>query len=176
MRMILAILALFGVMASASAQHSHGGDYAAMKSREIKALSSDQITQLREGRGMGLSLPAELNSYPGPMHVLDMRDTLSLTAAQQAKIEAVYQAMSMEAKAIGAQIVAAEGRLDRMFATSSAKNEAVTALLDEIAQLSGRLRAVHILAHMETRASLDRHQIALYDRARGYAASAGHRH
>ncbi len=47
--------------------------YAEMKDRAIKALSEQQIADLKGGKGMGLALPAELNGYPGPMHVLRIR-------------------------------------------------------------------------------------------------------
>ena len=44
--------------------------YAGMQARPVKALSDQQIADLKAGRGMGLALPAELNGYPGPSHVL----------------------------------------------------------------------------------------------------------
>ena len=37
-----------------------------MTARPIKALSAQNIDDLRNGRGMGQSMPAELNGYPGP--------------------------------------------------------------------------------------------------------------
>ena len=52
--------------------HSH---YASMQSRDIKALSASDIEGLRAGRGMSLALAAELNGYPGPLHVLELGDT-----------------------------------------------------------------------------------------------------
>ena len=48
-----------------------------------------------------------------------------------------------------------------------------------IAGLQGRLRAVHLAAHLETRALLSAEQIARYDALRGYAGNAtpaGHHH
>jgi hypothetical protein len=47
-----------------------------------------------------------------------------------------------------------------------------------IGELSGRLRSVHLAAHLETRAMLHPDQIALYQRLRGYGdpASAAHHH
>jgi hypothetical protein len=36
-------------------------------------LSEQQVAYLKAGRGMGLALPAELNGYPGPAHVLSIR-------------------------------------------------------------------------------------------------------
>jgi hypothetical protein len=37
---------------------------------------------------MGLALPAELNGYPGPIHVLELSDKLGLSAEQKSRIEA----------------------------------------------------------------------------------------
>jgi hypothetical protein len=51
------------VAASAYAQTPYSG----MQTRPIKALSEQQVGDLRAGRGMGLALAAELNGYPGPV-------------------------------------------------------------------------------------------------------------
>ena len=70
--MNLAIAAIFGMAlmtTPALAQHQHGQHhqtpYAGMQQREVKALSEQQIADLKAGRGMGLALAAELNGYPG---------------------------------------------------------------------------------------------------------------
>ena len=54
--------------------------YAGMQARSIKALSEQQIADLKAGRGMGLALAAELNGYPGPAHVLEVADQLGLSS------------------------------------------------------------------------------------------------
>lgn len=53
--------------------------YAGMQSRQIKALSDQQIGDLRAGRGMGLALTAELNGYPGPSHLVELADQLGFS-------------------------------------------------------------------------------------------------
>jgi hypothetical protein len=53
--------------------------YAGLQARSIKALSAEQIADLKAGRGMSLALAAELNGYPGPRHVLELGEQLSLT-------------------------------------------------------------------------------------------------
>ena len=53
--------------------------YAGMQTRPIKALSAQQIEDLKAGRGMGLALAAELNGYPGPSHVLELSERLALS-------------------------------------------------------------------------------------------------
>jgi len=170
---IATLLVLMGWAGTAHAQHQHGSGYAAMTARPIKALSEEQVTQLREGRGMGLSLPAELNSYPGPMHALELADALQLTADQRTRLNAVKQEMSTSAIALGHQVIAAEAQLDHAFASGSADPSAVVRQLADIGRLNGELRSVHILAHMETRALLTPEQVARYDSARGYHRPAG---
>jgi hypothetical protein len=46
--------------------------YAGWQARSIKALSRQQIEDYLQGRGMSMALPAELNGYPGPRHVLEL--------------------------------------------------------------------------------------------------------
>ena len=71
--------------------------YGAMTSRHIKALSHEDIQGLREGRGMGFALAAELNSYPGPKHVLEMADVLKLTVDQRTKVQQSHDEMKSSA-------------------------------------------------------------------------------
>ncbi len=67
MRSLVVAIILSFVASVALAQ----SPYAGMQTRPIKALSDQQITDLKAGRGMGLALHAELNGYPGPAHVLE---------------------------------------------------------------------------------------------------------
>ena len=64
--------------AAACAQSPYVND----QGRALKALSADEAAGYLEGRGLGLAKPAELNGYPGPMHVLELADALALTPAQ----------------------------------------------------------------------------------------------
>ena len=52
--------------------------YSGQETRDIKALSDDERRRLLEGHGMGMALPAELNRYPGPKHVLELAGELDL--------------------------------------------------------------------------------------------------
>ena len=68
---------------------------------------------------MGLARAAELNSYPGPMHVLELADRLALTEDQRAATQALMARMRSEAQRVGAAIIAAEQTLDRDFARAA---------------------------------------------------------
>ncbi len=69
----LALVASIPMMIGNSAAQSPGS-YAG-----IKALSAEQIADLRTGRGMSFALAAELNGCPGPRHVLKLAEQLGLT-------------------------------------------------------------------------------------------------
>src|SRR6266511_1672400 len=71
--------------------------YAGLQAESIKALSEQQIADLKAGRGMSLALAAELNGYPGPLHVLEHSNALGLSEAQRAKMQELIAAMKAEA-------------------------------------------------------------------------------
>jgi Spy/CpxP family protein refolding chaperone len=156
---------------AAVAQHSPG--YAEFQQRDIKALSPEQVRDLHEGRGMGLSLPAELNGSPGPMHVLQLRDKLGVTSAQASQIEQVRTEMTAAARRLGASIVQEERALDAAFKSGTADEPMVQSLAERIGALNGELRAAHLVAHLKTRRLLTPTQVAAYDAERGYAGQAG---
>jgi hypothetical protein len=49
--------------------------YAGQQHRIIKALSEEEIAALLKGEGLGMAKAAELNGYPGPLHVLTLVKT-----------------------------------------------------------------------------------------------------
>jgi hypothetical protein len=44
--------------------------------RSRQALSDQEVSALLDGHGAGFAKAAELNGYPGPMHVLELADRL----------------------------------------------------------------------------------------------------
>ena len=72
--------------------------YAGQQARTIKALLDDDIAALRKGEGMGMAKAAELNGYPGPVHVLALAAQLGLTETQQRDVRAIFERMSAAAK------------------------------------------------------------------------------
>jgi Spy/CpxP family protein refolding chaperone len=155
-----------GAMAGAPMQ-----TYAGLEGRRIKALAEPDRAAFVEGRGMGLALAAELNGYPGPMHVLEHADALRLTSAQRAITEALRDRMLGEARVLGARIVAMEEELDRLFATGAAETASLAALTASIGALNGRLREVHLATHIAMHDALEPEQRATYVQLRGYAGA-----
>jgi len=166
----LLLLSLAVLTGPANAIAAAPSPYAGQEGRAIKALSPHEIEDLRAGRGMGLAKVAELNSYPGPAHVLELAEELRLTTAQQRIVEARREHMSAEARRLGAAILEEERTLDTAFATSRITPDDLRERTLRIGELQGRLRASHLAAHLDVRAALAPDQIAAYDRLRGYNA------
>lgn len=170
-------LAPFAIAIALSAALPAGaGDqpYGGFETRGIAALSGADIEGLLEGRGMGYALPAELNGYPGPTHVLDAAEALELTPGQAEAVRAVFDRMNARARVLGAEFVAAEAALDAAFGDGTVTPEVLGALTAEAARIEADLRATHLAAHLEITPILTRHQIAAYNRLRGYAAGDAH--
>lgn len=146
--------------------------YAGMQSRQVKALSEQQIADLRAGRGMGLALAAELNGYPGPSHVVDLADQLGLTAEQRSKVQEMFSAMKTETTPIGNRLIEQESDLDRQFADRTITAESLGSATAAISKTQGELRQAHLRYHLLTAAILDGAQLAKYAELRGYAAEA----
>ena len=149
--------------------------YAGQQSREIKALSAEETRQYLAGAGMGYAKPAELNGYPGPMHVLENADGLALTPEQREQTTALMQAHKEEAKAIGAKLVAAERELDALFRSKTAERAALAKAVSAAAQMQASYRLSHLETHRRMRELLTAEQIARYDALRGYADADVHR-
>lgn len=181
MRASLAVFVLPLALAVTPASAQHGGHghgrhvpsaaapYAGLQTREAAGLDVDEIADLRAGRGMGFALPAELNGYPGPMHVLELADRLSLGPAQRARMEELRAQMLAEARRLGEALIAAERDLDAVFRRGTATAAEVDAATEGAALARGRVRAAHLRVHLATRDALTPEQRAAYARLRGYA-------
>lgn len=169
MRLAIAVLALMTVSSSASAQHQHGqSPYSGMQQRPVKALSDQQIADLRDGKGMGLALAAELNGYPGPAHVLELAGQLQLTREQHQRFQQLFDAMKAEAVPVGEKLIEQEAALDREFLERRISPELLQRLTARIGDTQGQLRAIHLKYHLTTVDILSLHQRHRYAELRGY--------
>ena len=150
--------------------------YAGLQTRSIKALSDQQIADLREGRGMGLALPAELNGYPGPAHLLELADQIGLSDSQRSAIQLLFNAMKAETIPLGERLIGQEATLDGLFSTHHATEENVAAATAEIGATQAKLRAAHLKYHLSTLALLQPERIQRYAQLRGYGGGDHHHH
>ena len=142
--------------------------YAGEEARPIKSLSQEQIDGYLNARGMGLAKAAELNGYPGPMHVLQLKEQLGLTARQVQETQRAFDEMKSSATEIGRAIVQRERELDDAFARRTIDGKLLDEKVNEIGRLGAALRAAHLRAHLRMREMLTPRQIEKYDELRGY--------
>lgn len=174
MRRLLVVTAFIQFALSSGitfAQAEHESKYARQEQREIKSLSREDIGELRRGGGWGFAKAAELNGVPGPAHLLELKDRIPLSAAQIAKVSAIY--VDMKARAInqGDRLIELERQLENLFRTGAISDTRLRALLGEIADVRGRLRYTHLVAHLAVSEFLTETQIARYNALRGYEGS-----
>ena len=167
------VMALFFVSGFAQAQHQ---PYAGQQEREVKALSPDEVKQFLSGAGMGYAKSAELNRFPGPMHVLELAEKLDLTPEQRVRTKSLMDTHKAEARAIGTKRVEAERAIEMLFRSGSVDDTALAKSVREAAVLEGEYRLAHLETHRRMRALLSDEQVARYVRLRGYESAAAVSH
>ena len=125
---------------------------------------------------MGFALPAELNGYPGPIHVLELGDRLGLTGEQRTRVQDLHAAMRAETVPLGERLIAQETELDRQFATKSVTPASLQATTAAIGSTQGALRGAHLHYHLSTLEVLTPEQVHRYGELRGYGTSGGQGH
>lgn len=180
--LLLALLASAPAFAQPSGTHdpaTHGkpgagqtSGYSGMELRDVKALSGGEIADLEAGRGMGLALAAELNGYPGPVHVLELAEQLALTPSQRLRTKDLLETTKAKTISLGRGIIALERRLDGLFAEKRITADALAETTARIAAEQGKLRAAHLRSHLEMAKELTLWQVTRYATLRGYAAAA----
>ena len=117
---------------------------------------------------MGYAKTAELNGYPGPMHVIELARPLGLSAEQRSASEQLMASHKAKARALGAQLLEAERALDAAFATQQIDAQRLEILTQRIGTVQATLRAEHLRTHIQQTALLKPEQIVSYQNLRGY--------
>ena len=176
MNPLLVLVSIAVVLTSGPTLAQSQQPYAGLEGRSTKALSEQQIADLRAGRGMGLALAAELNGYPGPRHVLELAESLHLSDQQRAKIQELFGALEVEALPLGERLIAQEAELDKAFADKTITAAALAASTQPIGATHAALRRAHLKYHLYTIEVLTPTQIEQYAALRGYKGGAQHPH
>ena len=156
---------LFGRAATTWGQHGHSGGHEQGHQTALAcATEFDQV--VGEGRGFGMAFAADQNGYPGPMHVLELKDRLKLTADQEAKMRELMHAMFVESRPKSTRLLEAEAKLRPLFAGHAADDAALRTAVDEVERARSEVRLVHLLTHLKTRDLLTEDQRRIYHQAR----------
>ena len=141
----------------------------AAHAQPLKGLSGEEVSQYLSGAGMGYAKAAELNHFPGPMHVLELGDRLGLSERQRAATKQLMDAHKAEARAIGAKLVEAERALEQIFSKETFDQTTLAESVRKASTLQGEYRLSHLETHRRMRALLTEEQVKRYDELRGYS-------
>jgi hypothetical protein len=168
------------LISAAIAQHPHGHGhrpsaqpYAGQQTRAITSLSQEEVDGYLAGAGMGLARAAELNGFPGPMHVLELDRELALDETQRQRVKAAMDAVKAKTRALGAKYVEAEKAVDDAF-RANAPRDVIAAKVADAGRLLAEIRQAHLDAHLEITPLLSETQRKRYTELRGYAGGTGH--
>lgn len=150
--------------------------YVAQLTSPVRGLSAQEVEDLQAGHGMGYARMAELNSYPGPRHLLDLQRELTLSPQQIAAIEPIYATMTEQAQRLGQQIIAQEAELSAAFANKTVDDAGLQTQVMHLADLYGQLRLTHLRAHLQVTPLLTAEQLAAYNELRGYTSNTEESH
>ena len=160
------VVGVLGSFAFAAAQSGHGshdaGNSASPAHRRMQAALEERNGVLAQGLGAGLAFPADQNEHPGPLHVLELKEVLRVTAQQERQVEALQAAMFTASRPASRRLLEAEARLSRLFADGAR----VRAATIETERAWAEVRLVHLFAHRKTRAVLTEEQRRLYHETR----------
>jgi Spy/CpxP family protein refolding chaperone len=121
---------------------------------------------LLNGEGNGQGMFAESHDYPGPKHILDLAKELGLSDEQKKSIQKIYDDMHTRAKDVGARIVEIEEELNDAFKTGLISDKSIMDDTEQIGKLRGKLRAIHLTAHLKTKKLLTTDQLVIYKKLR----------
>jgi hypothetical protein len=145
--------------------------YAGMESRALKALSEQQIADLRPA-GAWASHSRRTQRLSGPVHVLELAEALALTADQRARTQQLFDAM----KARPSRSVSAwSSTRPSSTVSSQARPSAGEPRGGHRCHRRhpGTLRAAHLRYHLALMDVLTPEQLHRYGALRGYGAGAG---
>ena len=168
MKLAVSIFLVFGLSGIAVAAPE--SNYSGQEQRKIKSLSQAEIDGYLAGKGMGFAKPAELNHFPGPKHVIEFSNELALSKEQREQTQRIYDVMKNKATEYGQLFVENEEKIEKLFSEGIVNPHLLEKALSESAKIRSKLRGAHLVAHIEQKAVLSKHQVRLYDNLRGYTA------
>jgi len=166
MRTWMVVAIVLAAAALAGAQHAHDGARGGEPHLVAQRCQAQFEQVIADGRGFGLAFAADQEGYPGPLHVLELKDRLRLSGDQEREMQRMMDAMFAEARPAGARVVAAERRLRALFASGTADEASVRTAAADVERARTDVRLVHLLTHLQTRDRLTDEQRRLYHAAR----------
>ena len=129
---------------------------------EKPILTKEEVNAYLTGGSLDFDRVAEINHFPNPKRVLEIKNLLTLNRAQKNRSTISYKLMRKYAIKAGRKIVRKENQLNFLFQQPKVDLKAVKKLVNEIAVLKGELRFTHLKARVNQKSYLTDEQITTY--------------
>jgi Spy/CpxP family protein refolding chaperone len=117
---------------------------------------------LLAGSETGQVRPADANGFPGPRRLLELEKDLTLTPGQKKSLLTLAEETQKRAAELGKRIVRVEEEQYDAFRTGLVSEQSVREDAEQIGRLRGKLRGIHLVAHLKAKKLLTADQRALY--------------
>lgn len=172
--LLVSAVALFTPVLALAHEHGAPPAAAATSAHSTAGYSAEErAAGLREGKGMGLAMPAEGNGYPGPRHVLELADQLNLTPDQRRRTQALFDDMRTDASRLGEQLLTQEAELYAIFRERRANAGLLESTARRIGETEALLKVAHLRAHLAMMEILSPAQVRQYVQLRQSGAGSG---
>ena len=101
--------------------------------------------------------------------MLELKDEIQLDPQQTAAMQIISDHMRSDAVSEGNHLISYERALDLEFKNGTITDDTLSKMIAKIEESRGRLRYIHLSAHLKTRLLLTVDQIDRYNSLRGYA-------
>jgi Spy/CpxP family protein refolding chaperone len=135
----------------------------------IPSLTYEEYMNYKMGKDPGMAKAADMNNYPGPMHVLNWEKELKLSVNQKSQIQSIYDIMKKKTAEMGDLIFKEEKKLNDLFASGKANEGSIIYYSNKIGLLQGELRNTYLQAHLKTQQMLTIDQVKKYRKLRNYS-------
>jgi len=157
MKKVLILIALFSYSANSLAE---------IDDEETNILDSalpiKTIDAYLTGKSLGLEQVAEINNFPSPRRVLELRRELFLDEAQINRSLMLIKLMRKYSIKAGREIVQKERKLYALFSEKVTDLSTVKQLVADIAELQGKIRFAYLKAHIAQNSFLNENQKSVY--------------
>lgn len=148
----------------ASAQTNNDRELNAQKS-PLQHLSAEQYQAYQQGTDVwGMGLVANLNHYPSPQQILDLKKELSIDKQQEVALVDILSKLNFKVKEMGTFIIKNERMMDSLFRLKKVNDGLLIYYTNRYGLYQGELRNAILQAHLKTKTLLKSSQLRKYER------------
>lgn len=146
------------------AQSVNTSDIVVSKS-PLKHLTTEQYSAFQQGTDVwGMGRVAELNHFPSPQKVIELKSKLSLNKQQESDLQDIVTKLNFKVKEMGAFMIKNERMLDSLFRLGKVNDGQLIYYTNRYGLYEGELRNAILQSHLKTKKILKPAQLRKYER------------